>query len=177
MADPFIGEIRIVGFNYAPTGWALCNGQILPISSNTALFSILGTIYGGNGINTFALPNFQDIAPMFWGQGPGLSNRFEGETSGAPSVTLLVSEMPSHSHVAKASGNSASTNNPTGGIWAVGGEPRASVPMYTTNANSPAAMNVGALTPQGQSQPHNNMQPYLTLNFIIALQGVFPPRG
>ena len=174
--DPFIGEIRIVGFNYAPQGWAFCNGQLLQISQNTALFSILGTTYGGNGTTNFGLPNFQSIAPMSWGQGPGLSYRALGETSGSASVTLVQSEMAGHAHIAKASGNSASATDPTNGIWAVGGEPRAAVPMYTANASSPAAMNVGALTPQGQSQAHNNMQPYLTLNFIIALQGIFPQR-
>lgn len=176
MSDPFIGEIRVVGFNYAPQGWAFCNGQLMSIQQNTALFSLLGTTYGGNGTTNFALPNFQGIAPMNWGQGPGLSYRDLGETAGMTSVTLLESEMPAHAHIAKASGNSASATDPTNGIWAVGGEPRAAVPMYTANASSPAAMNVGALTPQGQSQAHNNMQPYLTLNFIIALQGIFPQR-
>jgi microcystin-dependent protein len=176
MSDPYIGEIRIVGFNFAPRGWAICAGQLLPISQNTALFSLLGTMYGGDGRTTFALPKFQDIAPMQWGQGPGLSMQVQGEIGGEPSVTLIQSEMPAHVHIAQASGNGASTNDPTNGLWAVGGEVRGGVPLY--NSQGPgSSMNVGALTPQGQSQPHNNMQPYLALNFIIALQGIFPPRS
>jgi microcystin-dependent protein len=176
MSDPYVGEIRIVGFNYAPTGWAICNGQLMQISQNTALFSLLGTMYGGDGKTTFALPNFQDRAPMSWGDGPGLTPRIEGETGGEPTVTLITSEMPSHPHIAKASGNGASTSDPTNAVWAVGGEVRGGVPLYNTQGPG-AAMNVGALTPAGQSQPHNNMQPYLALNFIIALQGIYPPRS
>jgi microcystin-dependent protein len=177
MSDPYLGEIRIVGFTFAPRGWALCNGQLLAIKQNTALFSLLGTTYGGDGKTTFGLPNFQDIAPMNQGEGPGLTPRSLGENSGSATVTLLQSEMPSHSHAANASNDSASTNVPTDGLWAMSGDPRAGVPMYTTNGSSPTQMNIGALTPQGKSQAHNNMQPYLTLNFIIALQGIFPPRS
>ena len=176
MSDPYIGEIRIVGFNFAPRGWAICAGQLLSISQNTALFSLLGTMYGGDGKTTFGLPNFQNNAPMHWGDGPGLTPRSEGEIGGEPTVTLITSEMPSHPHTAKASGNGASSNDPNNAIWAVGGETRGGVPLYNTQGPG-ASMNVGALTPAGQSQPHNNMQPYLTMNFIIALQGIFPPRG
>lgn len=176
MSDPYIGEVRIVGFNYAPTGWAFCNGQLLPISSNTALFSILGTTYGGNGTTNFGLPNFQDIAPMFWGQGAGLSDYAPGQAGGYPTISLLMSEMATHSHIAKASGNSGTTTSPANGLWALTGEPRSEIPMYNNSPGSGPTMNVGALTPAGQSQAHNNLQPYLTLNFIIALQGIYPSR-
>lgn len=176
MSDPYIGEIRIVGFNYAPTGWAICNGQLMQISQNTALFSLLGTMYGGDGKTTFGLPNFQDNAPMQWGDGPGLTPRSEGETGGESTVTLILAEMPAHGHVAQASGNAASTSDPTGAVWAVGGETRGGVPLYNTQGPG-TSMNIGALTPAGQSGPHNNMQPFLALNFIIALQGIYPPRS
>jgi microcystin-dependent protein len=176
MSDPYVGEIRVVGFNFAPRGWAICAGQLLPISQNTALFSLLGTMYGGDGRTTFALPNFQDNAPMHWGQGPGLTPRAEGETGGESTVTLTMNDMPAHAHVAKASGNAASSNDPTNALWAVGGETRGGVPLYNAQGPGPS-MNIGALTPAGQSQPHNNLQPSLALNFIIALQGIFPPRG
>lgn len=177
MSEPFLGEIRIVGFNFAPAGWAFCNGQLMSISQNTALFSLLGVMYGGDGTTTFALPNFQNNAPMNQGSGPGLTPRTVGETGGEPSVTLLEAEMAAHPHIAKASGNAASTSDPTGAVWAVGGEPRSAVPLYNAGLGTGASMNIGALTPAGQSQSHNNLQPTLTLNFIIALQGIFPPRS
>ncbi len=174
--DPFLGEIRIVGFNFAPRGWAVCNGQLLSISQNTALFSLLGTTYGGDGRTTFALPNFQDTAAMNFGNGPGLTPRVLGERGGGNSVTLLNTELPSHTHGVNASNSPAEGSDPTNALWAATGGPRGGPPEYTTNGGSPALMNIGALTPQGQSQPHNNLQPYLTLNFVIALQGVFPSR-
>ena len=174
--DPFLGEIRIVGFNYAPRGWAVCNGQLLSISQNTALFSLLGTTYGGNGTTTFALPNFQDTAPMNFGSGPGLTPRTLGESGGSNSVTLINTELPSHTHSANASSSPAAGSDPTNALWAATGGPRGGPPEYTTNGGSPVLMNIGALTPQGQSQPHNNLQPYLTLNFVIALQGIYPSR-
>ncbi len=174
MADQFVGEIRVVGFNFAPVGWALCNGQVLPISQNTALFSLLGTQYGGDGRTTFALPNLQGYAPMDQGSGPGLTPRTIGETSGETSVTLLLSEIPSHTHSAT---NAASSNAdaPTNAIFGGGG--RGKQPAYAPPSASTAPMNGQAIGLAGGNQPHNNMPPYLTMNFIIALQGIFPPRS
>jgi microcystin-dependent protein len=171
--DPFVGEIRVVGFNFAPTGWAQCNGQLLPLSQNTALFSLLGTFYGGDGKSTFALPNLQGMAPLNWGQGPGLSNYDLGQSAGVQTVTLLQSEMPAHTHVASARNDPAELQAPA--------PDRAMARSTNGFAYNPAAPNVN-LAPQvlsivGGDQPHNNMQPVLTLNYIIALQGVFPPRS
>lgn len=173
MADPFVAEIRIFPFNFAPTGWAWCNGQLLPISQNTALFSLLGTTYGGNGKSTFALPDLQGSAPMHPGQGPGLSLHDLGETGGSETVTLLESEIPAHSHTVNASRQDGISRE------AVDQMPAAGVGGIVAYA-APGAltmMNPSALTPAGGDQPHNNLQPYLTLNFNIALQGVFPPRS
>ena len=173
MADQFLAEIRIFGFNFAPTGWALANGQILPISQNTALFSLLGTTYGGNGQSTFALPNMQDSAPMHPGQGPGLSLHDLGEQGGTDTVTLLESEIPAHSHSLMATTQPGNQPPPNANSLAktTGFQP------YLPPAGAPLLpMNFQDLPPAGGSLPHNNMQPYLTLNFCIALQGVFPPR-
>jgi microcystin-dependent protein len=173
MADPFVAEIRIFPFNFAPTGWATCDGQILPISQNTALFSLLGTTYGGNGQSTYALPNMQGNAPMHPGQGPGLSLHDLGETSGTQFVTLLQSEIPAHSHSLGAVGGFNGTNNdPTDGVPAKGD---AGLLPYTP-AGPLITMAFEAIAPAGGGLPHNNMMPFLTLNFCIALQGVFPPR-
>jgi microcystin-dependent protein len=174
MADPFVAEIRIFGFNFAPKGWAFCNGQILPISQNTALFSLLGTTYGGNGQSTFALPNMQGNAPMHPGQGKGLSLHDLGETGGTQFVTLLQSEIPAHAHGMMSDPNVAESPDPGGNSLARG----SSINAYQTNTNA----NLVAMSPMavgliGGDQPHNNMQPFLTLNFCIALQGVFPPRS
>jgi microcystin-dependent protein len=169
--DPFVAEIRIFPFNFAPKGWAFCDGQILPISQNTALFSLLGTTYGGDGKSNFALPNMQGNAPMHPGQGPGLSLHDLGETGGSETVTLLESEIPSHSHAIQASKSDATDTNAGNELLAKGigiGGYAAPGPLI--------AMSDQALAPAGGDQPHNNMQPYLTLNFCIALQGVFPPR-
>lgn len=171
MADPFVAEIRIFGFNFAPKGWAFCQGQILPLSQNTALFSLLGTTYGGDGKSNFALPNLQGSAPMFWGQGPGLSLHDIGETSGSENITLLQSEMPIHSHqvsVVPDLSNSGGIPGPQSYLAI------ANIPTYNSVANTSMSPNELSIT--GGSLPHNNMQPYLTLNFCIALQGVFPPR-
>jgi microcystin-dependent protein len=171
--DPFVAEIRIFPFNFAPKGWAFCDGQLLPLSQNTALFSLLGTTYGGNGKSNFALPNMQGNVPMHPGQGPGLSLHDLGETGGSETVTLLESEIPAHSHALMCQGAPADTPTPIGDSFArvIGATP------YLPPAGAPlVAMSANALAPAGGDQPHNNMQPYLTLNFCIALQGVYPPR-
>lgn len=172
MADPFVGEIRTFGFNFPPTGWAQCNGQLLPISQNTALFSLLGTYYGGDGKSTFALPNLQGASPMNQGQGPGSSDRVIGETGGADYFTLIQSEMPSHTHLVSGSGRPATENDANNFYWGA-----AVANMYSPNANPPQPMAPEILGPAGGNMPHNNMQPYLVLNFCIALQGIFPPRS
>lgn len=175
MADPFVAEIRVFPFNFAPRGWAWCDGQLLPLSQNTALFSLLGTTYGGNGKSNFALPNLQGRAPMHPGQGPGLSLHDLGETGGSETVTLLESEIPSHSHALRPNNDGATGNTPAGQLAARpfgrGNN------LYTTVNTSLQMMNPNMLAPAGGDQPHNNMQPYLTFYFCIALQGVFPPRG
>ena len=175
MADPFVAEIRIFPFTFPPKGWAFCNGQLLPLSQNTALFSLLGTTYGGNGKSNFALPDLQGSAPMHPGQGPGLSLHDLGETGGSETVTLLESEMPAHSH-----GLMANTTTGTKSTPAANSLSRTSgaTPYLPTAGNPPTTMMAPeSLPPAGGDQPHNNMMPYLTLNFNIALQGVFPPRG
>lgn len=174
MADPFVAEIRIFPFNFAPKGWAWCDGQLLPLSQNTALFSLLGTTYGGNGKSNFALPDLQGRAPMHPGQGPGLSLHDLGETGGSETVTLLESEIPAHSHALQAQNAPADTNLPAGDSIArvIGATP------YLPPAGAPlVALSDQALAPAGGDQPHNNLQPFLTFYFSIALQGVFPPRG
>lgn len=172
MADPFVAEIRIFPFNFAPRGWAWCDGQLLPLSQNTALFSLLGTTYGGNGKSNFALPDLQGRASMHPGQGPGLSLHDLGETGGSETVSLLESEIPSHSHALRASAQDATTRIVAGQMPATGIGVSYYGPQPSTVSLSP-----NALTPAGGDQPHNNMQPYLTFYFCIALQGVFPPRG
>ena len=172
--DPFVAEIRMFPFNFAPRGWAFCNGQLMPISQNTALFSLLGTTYGGDGKTTFALPDLQRSAPMHPGQGPGLSLHDLGETGGSPTVTLLQSEIPLHSHSMNASADPANAQIPSPQLTlarSAGGS------AYATSTAGLVAMANNALTPAGGNLPHNNMMPYLTVNFCIALQGVFPPRG
>lgn len=172
MSDPFVAEVRIVGFNFAPRGWAFCDGQLLPLSQNTALFSLLGTMYGGNGKSNFALPDFQGRAPIHHGQGPGLSEYFIGESGGTETVTLLESEIPSHRHAYQASDNVGERNNPAGNLYSIPDSGR----IYAA-PNNLVPMSANSLAPAGGDQPHNNMPPYLVLNFIIAMQGVFPPRG
>jgi microcystin-dependent protein len=172
MADPFVAEIRIFPFSFAPKGWAFCDGQLLPLSQNTALFSLLGTTYGGDGKSNFALPDMQGNAPMHPGQGPGLSLHDLGEESGSQFVTLLESEIPAHSHNFSGSQADGLSRQPNANLVAnmIG------VNGYAS-PGSLVSMHFNALSPAGSSFPHNNMMPYLTLNFCIALQGVFPPRG
>lgn len=172
--DPFVAEIRIFPFNFAPKGWAFCDGQILPLSQNTALFSLLGTTYGGDGKSNFALPNMQGNAPMHPGQGPGLSLHDLGETGGSETVTLLDSEMPAHSHAVQAFTGLANRLSPTGNSIAR----EVGATTYVPGSPTPPLANMAdvAITPAGGDQPHNNLMPYLTLNFCIALQGVYPPR-
>ena len=174
MADPFVAEIRIFPFNFAPRGWAWCDGQLLPLSQNTALFSLLGTTYGGNGQSNFALPDLQGRAPMHPGQGPGLSLHDLGETAGTETVTLLESEMPAHTHALRGSTTTGDSPLPGGNVAA---RPASTQVYQSTTGSNLVAMAPEALAPVGGDQPHNNMQPYLTLYFNIALQGVFPPRS
>lgn len=179
MSDPFVAEIRIFAGNFAPTGWATCDGQLLPISQNTALFSLLGTFYGGNGQSTFALPNLQDSVPIGWGQGSGLSTYDLGQTGGTPFVTLIQSEMPFHNHFMRAHADDPAD------LQAAGTDALRTIARSANGPNcyqTDTATNLVQMAPQtlsiaGGSLPHNNMQPYLTLTFIIAMQGVFPPRG
>jgi microcystin-dependent protein len=175
MSDQFVAEIRIFPFNFPPTGWAFCNGQLMPISQNTALFSLLGTTYGGDGKSTFALPDMQGNAPMQPGQGQGLSLRDLGEMSGVESITLLVSEIPLHTHTLRASTQQGDIQGPTATTSIA--RPVGALPFVPGSPVPPAVlMAPQGLPPAGGGLPHNNMQPYLTLNFCIALQGIFPQR-
>jgi len=174
--DPFVAEIRIFPFNFAPKGWAFCNGQLLPISQNTALFSLLGTYYGGDGKSTFALPNLEGSAAIQQGQGPGLSEYFLGQNGGSDTITLLTSEMTLHNHTLNAHAqDTATVFNPAPNVV-----PASADGGFAYNTNTSAQFQTPfafqAIAPIGGDQPHNNMMPYLTLNFCIALQGVYPPR-
>lgn len=175
MADPFVAEISIFSFNFAPRGWAECNGQLMPISQNTALFSLLGTTYGGDGKSTFALPDLQDRTPMMWGHGPGLSLYDLGQEGGQDSVTLTEANLPPHTHQFNALPGSPSSRSPADAGWA--GTARAQVTHYAASGQANVQMSPAALAPTGGSLPHNNRQPYLGLKFCIALQGIFPPRS
>ena len=174
MSEPFVAEIRIFAGNFPPRGWALCNGQLMAISQNTALFSLLGTTYGGNGTSNFALPNLQGMAPMHAGQGPGLTDRVLGETGGAPTVTLLSSQVPAHTHTYSAGAGGR------GNVSTVAGHVNTDAAALTNIFGSAAdstVMNPSMIVPTPASVPHENSQPYQVLNFIIALQGVFPARN
>lgn len=175
MAEPYVGEIRIFPFAFAPLGWAFCNGQFLPISQNTALFSLLGTFFGGNGTSNFALPNLQGSVPLGTGQGPGLSPRDLGQAGGAPAVTLTTQTVAAHTHGMLASPRDAELNAPGPQNALARSNPAT---IYT----APSGATLQALSQQtlgtvGNGQPHNNLMPYLTLNFCIALQGVYPARS
>ena len=177
MSEPFIAQIVIVPYNFAPRGYAFCNGQILPISQNTALIYLLGTTYGGNGTMNFALPNLQGMAPLHPGQGPGLSQYVLGEISGSQGVSLLQNQLPVHGHTpqcASAAGNPAQ-QAPTGSFWSPA---PGRTPPFVYSSNAPGVMMSDVAVGQsGGSQPHNNMSPYLVLNFVIALQGIYPSRN
>jgi microcystin-dependent protein len=171
MTTPYLSEIRIFAFNFPPRGWATCSGQILPIQQNAALFSLLGTTYGGNGVTTFALPNLQSRVPMHFGQGPGLSNRTLGEASGEENHTLTINEMPAHVHTLQGTTTGATTGTPAASVALA--TPSASKP-YRSGATPTAWLSSGIA---GSGLPHANIQPYLTVNFAIALQGIFPSRN
>lgn len=175
MANPFVGEIRILAGNFAPRGWAFCDGQLMRISQNTALFSLLGTTYGGDGRTTFALPDLQGRAPVHAGQGPGLTLRALGELGGETMSALLVSELPTHTHAANAVDAAGNQNSPIGHTWAQAKTGRRTVPMYADRSGTAPVMSAAAFVGSALNA-HNNMPPYLCLTFIIALQGVFPAR-
>jgi len=173
MSEPFVAEIRIFGFNFAPTGWAQCNGQLMPISQNTALFSLVGTFYGGDGKSTFGLPNLQGSVAVHQGQGPGLSPYGVGETGGVENVNLNATQIPGHTHAVNCVSLAGNKQQPAGNVWAkelTGKKDYNAAPDGTP-------MNAGALGPAGGDAPHSNLQPYLVLNYCIALQGIFPPRN
>lgn len=172
MSDEFVAEIRIFPFNFPPRGWAFCDGQILPIAQNTALFSLLGTTYGGDGKSTFALPNLQGRAPMHPGTGPGLAPYDLGQTGGSDTVTLLPGEMPAHTHAVNASQADAIERLPGNQLPASG----VAIGMYAP-PGPVVPMSPQAVPLAGGGLPHNNLQPYVTLSFCIALQGIFPPRS
>jgi microcystin-dependent protein len=167
VADPFLSQISIVGFNFAPKGWAFCDGQLLPINQNQALFALLGTTYGGNGTTTFALPNLQGRVPLHFGKG-----YTEGQTGGEEAHTLIATEMPAHTHFPVGSAGIGTTPSPAGNLIA---EPTGGAKLYNTQPTG--TLDSGSLALVGGGQPHNNLQPYTVLSFIIALQGIFPPRN
>ena len=169
MSEPFLGEIRLTSFSFAPRGWALCNGQLLSISQNTALFSLLGTYYGGNGTSNFALPNLMARSPLHASGAHPI-----GQAGGAATHTLTVNEMPSHGHALRASSKTAASPSPNGGVLAL--PARGGTPAYAA-ATSLVPLNPAAITAAGGSQPHENMPPYLVMNFVIALQGIYPSRN
>ena len=174
MSEPFLGEIKMFGGNFAPSGYALCNGQLLPISQNAALFSILGTTFGGNGTTTFALPNLQGRVPVHMGQGPGLSPYVLGEQTGVENVTLLYNNMPIHNHTVNAVTGGGNSASPTSNLPAV---ESTGTSLDYSNAAEGGQMNANALTSAGNSQPFSVIQPYVAVTFIIALQGIFPSRN
>ena len=174
MSEPFVAEIRIFAGNFAIRGWAFCNGQLLPVSQNTALFSLVGTTYGGDGTTTFGLPNLQGRAPMHPGRGPGLTSRRLGQQGGVENVTLTEAQMPNHGHALQANDNRAGSGGPVGNSFA---EPRDGLRYQSDTVTNRVTMSDQALENAGGGQPHNNMQPFTTLNFIIALVGLYPSRG
>lgn len=174
MSEPFIAEIRIFTGNFAPRGWAFCDGQLLPIAQNTALFSLIGTTYGGDGRNTMALPDLRGRAAMHPGRGPGLTERRLGERTGVEAVTVTEAQIPSHSHVVQSTGDDNNASSPVGAVPGLAEDPQYRPQSTLTAGQQPAA---DALSPAGGGQPHNNMQPFIVVNFIIALVGLFPSRS
>lgn len=172
MSEPFVGEIRMFGGNFAPRGWAFCDGQLLAVSQNDALFSLLGTIYGGDGRTTFGLPDMRGRLPIHSGDGPGLSKRRLGAKGGGEKVTLTVNQLPSHTHPLKASQNPATVSNPQGAVLGAGN----GVEMYTGDA-ADSNFASSAVTSVGGSRSHTNLMPFLCINFIIALFGIYPSRN
>jgi microcystin-dependent protein len=180
MSEPFLGEIRMVGWNFAANGWALCNGQLMPISQYQALFALLGTTYGGNGTTTFALPNLQGRVPINQGTGLGLSPYTIGQSSGSESITLLPNQMPAHNHLMGVSNLPGAVADPTNAIMAQGNSGAGRSPVLVSDYVSTAATGTlapTAIAPSGGNQPHSNIQPFLCINFIIALTGIFPSRS
>ncbi|HJV91347.1 MAG TPA: tail fiber protein [Holophagaceae bacterium] len=176
--EPFIGEIRMFCGNFAPTGWALCDGQLMAIAQNSALFSILGTTFGGNGQTTFGLPDLRGRVPMHPGQGPGLSPRVLGEVAGTEAVTLLQPQIPTHSHTLNAANSQAGADSPTNGLLAQSFDQNANTSVSTYAAGNPnTTLSPASIGSAGGSQPHENLQPYTCVNFIIALEGVYPSRS
>lgn len=173
MSQPFIGEIKIIGANFAPVGYAFCDGQLLAIATYTALFTLLGTTYGGDGQTTFALPDLRGRVPLHQGTGSGLSPRVIGSQSGVEAVTLSAAQMPTHTHPVSATNVVATKTDPANNVWAYDGG--GATACYSASPN--ASMSAAALTPSGGSQPHDNMQPYLGINYIIALEGIFPTQN
>jgi microcystin-dependent protein len=175
MSEPFIAEIRIFAGNFAPRSWAFCNGQLLPIAQNTALFSLVGITYGGDGRTTFGLPDLQERAPMHPGRGPGLTSRSMGQRGGTATVTLTEAQIPPHQHQLRGTNEEAASEEPDLAI--LGRSAPLGDRQYRTTDPQPAAMHASSLTSAGGAQAHNNMPPYLRLNFIIALQGLYPSRS
>ena len=173
MSSPYVGEIRIFGGNFAPAGWMFCEGQLLPISENETLFNLIGTTYGGDGQETFALPDLRGRLPIHMGTGPGLSTYVIGEMSGTESVTLTVNQLPNHTHPPTALSSNGNANDPANRIWANAQSGSA----YTTGSPTGATLNPTTLAPIGGSQPHENMQPYLCVSFIISLFGIYPSQS
>ena len=175
MSQPYLGQLSLVGFNFAPVGWVLAQGQILPISQYSAVFSLLGTYYGGNGTSNFQLPNLQGNVAVGYGQGAGLSNYFIGQSGGSSTVTLLANETPSHTHTPNAKNIVRATANlpPTNHAFAESGSGN----LYSNAASGLTSMNGAAISTFGGNQPHNNMMPYLGMYWIIAMSGVYPTRS
>ena len=173
MAEPYLGEIRMFAFTFAPEGWALCNGQLLSISQNTALFALVGTYYGGNGTTTFALPNLQSCVAIHQGQGPGLSPYVIGQTGGLENVTLLTTQIPAHTHIVQCNVGGGNQASPAAGFPAV----ESTGTSLDYSSTSGGSMNQAMLANTGGSQPHPNLQPYVCVSFCIALQGIYPSRN